>query len=188
MILLLLGLALWWVSHLFPLVARPKRNELAARMGEGPYKGVFALVSLGAVALMVIGYQRSDFEYLYDPPEWGVHLNNLLMLIAVALMGAGSSKSRVKRMIRHPMLTGVIVWAVAHLLVNGDLSSILLFGGLAAWAVAAMFATNARDGAWERPQGGSMAGDIRLGVISVGVFVVIAVIHGYVIGVWPFPG
>jgi hypothetical protein len=110
------------------------------------------------------------------------------MLIAVALMGAGSSKSRIKRMIRHPMFTGVIVWAAAHLLVNGDLSSVLLFGGMGAWAIVAWFAANARDGAWVRPAGGSVAGDIRLAVISVVVYAVIGVIHGYVLGVWPFPG
>ena len=188
MILLLLGVALWWITHLFPMVARPTRNSFAEKMGEGPYKGVYSLVTLGAVALMVIGYRASDFVFVYDPPGWGVHLNNLLMFVAVALTGAKNSKSRIKGLIRHPMLTGVTVWAAAHLLVNGDLSSVLLFGGVGVWSVVAMFASNARDGLWVRPTGGTIAGDIRLAIISVVVFAVIAAIHGYALGVWPFPG
>lgn len=188
MALLLLGLLIWWVSHLFPLVARARRDDLAGRFGEKRYKGLFALVTLAGVALMVIGYRMSDFEPVYDPPGWGVHLNNLLMLAAVALMGARGSKSRLRGAIRHPMLTGVLVWAVAHLAANGDLSSVLLFGGLALWAVVAVFATNARDGVWVRPEGGTLAGDVRLGVISVVVYAVLAAIHGYALGVWPFPG
>lgn len=188
MTLLTLGLAIWWVTHLFPLLARDRRDRVAARLGETPYKSLFSLVTLGAIALMVVGYKASDFVHVYAAPGWGVHLNNLLMLAAVALLGAGHSKSRIKRVIRHPMLLGVIVWAVAHLLVNGDLSSLLLFGGLAAWALVAIFATNARDGGWARPEGGTLAGDIRLGVITIAVYAILAALHGYAFGVWPFPG
>ena len=188
MTLLVIGVLLWWVTHLFPLMARPTRNRMAAAMGENAYKGVYSLVTLAIVLLIGFAFAWAPFEPVYLPPAWGVHANNLLMLFAVAGLGAAHSKSRIRKVVRHPMLWGVVLWAVAHLLANGDLAGLILFGGLGLWAIAAMFATNARDGAWTPPEGLSAAGDIRLAVISVVVFAVIGAIHFYLFGVWPFGG
>ena len=91
---------------------------------------------------------------VYDPPAWGIHLNNLAMFFAVALMGAGQSKGHARAWLRHPMLTGVLVWAFAHLLVNGDAASLILFGWMAVWALASMALINAREPAWVRPAPG----------------------------------
>jgi uncharacterized membrane protein len=187
MTLLILGLALWWVSHMFPLVARPRRDAVVARIGEGPWKGLFSLVSLAAIALMVIGYQNAAFVNVWFPPVWGVHLNNLLMLIAVGLLGASHSKGNAKRFVRHPMLLSVVVWAIAHLLVNGDLASLVLFGGTGVWAVFAIFATNARDGAWVKPEPKPVKKDLILVGITLVAFSVFSGIHAW-LGVWPFPG
>ena len=85
------------------------------------------------------------------------------------------------------MLTGMIVWAVAHLLVNGDWASVVLFGTLAIWAVAEMLVINAKEPVYHRFEGGSMGGTVRLCVITLVVFAVIAGIHAW-IGYWPFPG
>ena len=85
------------------------------------------------------------------------------------------------------MLTGVVVWAVAHLLVNGDAQSVVLFGGLAVWAVAEMLVINATAGPWVRPEPGPAKGDIRLIVIALVLYGVIAAIHTW-LGYWPFPG
>lgn len=187
MTLLILGLALWWATHLFPIVARPTRDGLVAGIGEGPYKGVYSLVSLGAIVLMVIGYQNAAFTNLWFPPAWTTHLNNLLMLVSVALLGASHSKGNAKRFVRHPMLLSVAVWAVAHLLVNGDLASLILFGGVGAWAVVAIYATNARDGAWVRPEPKPVKKDLILVGITIVAFLVISAIHFW-LGVSPFPG
>ena len=136
---------------------------------------------------MVIGFRTSDFVPVYDPPAWTRHLNNLLMVVAVVLFGLGSSKSRLRGTLRHPMLLGMLTWAVAHLLVNGDQSSVILFGLLGLWAIVEMVVINRSEPAPAPFTGGSLAGDIRLAVISAVVFAVIAAIHTW-LGYWPFPG
>jgi hypothetical protein len=136
---------------------------------------------------MVWGYRRAALEPIYTPPAWGWHLNNLLMLGAVALLGMGQSKGRARSWLRHPMLTGVAVWALAHLLVNGDLASVVLFGGLGLWAVAEMGLINAAAPAWVRPEPGPWTGDLRLALIAVAAYALIGLIHGW-LGPWPFPG
>lgn len=188
MTLMILGLALWCAGHLFPILAPEARAAAAARLGRGPYRGVFALVAVVAVVLMVVGYRQAEVVNLWFPPAWTVHLNNLMMLIAVFLIGAKHAKSSAKHYVRHPMLLGVVVWALAHLIVNGDLASLVLFGGLLVWAVVAMLGSSARDGAWVRPPKGDMAGLIRHLAITLVVFAVIVGIHGPLLGVRPLPG
>ena len=83
----------------------------------------------------VIGYQQADFIEVWSPPRWTMHLNNLMMLLAVFLIGAKDAKSSAKHFIRHPMLAAVKVWALAHLLANGDVASVMLFGAFLAWGV-----------------------------------------------------
>lgn len=182
MTLLVLGLLLWVAGHFFKRVL-PGIREGMGNAG----RGVAAVVILAGLVLMVIGYRGAYTDLAYVPPTWGIHLNNLLMLGAVILFGMGNSKGRMRSWLRHPMLTGVIVWAVAHLLVNGDWASVVLFGGLGAWAVAEILVVNARSPAWQRPEPGPASGDIKLIVISVVVFAVIAAIHNW-LGYWPFPG
>jgi len=187
MTVMILGLGLWWASHLFPVYLPGPRAAAIARLGEKPYKGLFALVSLGALALIVIGYRQADFVPVWTPPGWTIHLNNLLMVIAVFLMDAGKFNSFARHAIRHPMLTAVKIWAFAHLLVNGDAASVLLFSSILAWAVVAMLGSNARDGAWQRPPKGNRAGLIRHLGFTVVVFAVIVAIHGPLLGVYTFP-
>ncbi|WP_114284379.1 NnrU family protein [Candidatus Halocynthiibacter alkanivorans] len=182
MILLVLGVLLWSAVHSFKRFA----PEARARLGD---KGK-ALVALGVVAglvLIVTGFRSADFVEVYQPQSWARHLNNLLMLVAVALMGLGKSKSRLRAAIRHPMLSGVIVWGVAHLLVNGDLASLVLFGSMIVWAFVEMRLINASELRGARYKDGSKAGDIRLAAITVAVFAVITSIHTW-LGYWPFPG
>ncbi len=187
MTLMILGLGLWWASHLFPIYLPERRAAALKRMGEKLYKSFFAMVALTAVVAMVEGYQQAPFEPVWAPPLWTMHLNNLLMLLAIFLFIAKFAKSGVQRYIRHPMLAGMKLWAVAHLIVNGDLASIVLFGGLLAWAVVAMVGSSRRDGAWERPARGGIAALVRHGVITVVVFLAIVGIHGLLFGVYTFP-
>lgn len=187
MTLLYIGIALWCGAHLFKRVLPAARAGLTDRLGEGPAKGVVAAVLLLSLVLMVVGYRGAEFSPVYTPKAGAGHLNNLLMLVAVIMLGAGKSKGRMRSWLRHPMLTGVIVWSGAHLLVNGDYASVVLFGALAVWAVVEMTMINYAEGDWKRPEPGPVKGDIRLLVISLVVYAVIAGIHS-ALGYSPFLG
>lgn len=186
MFLLILGLALWYATHLLKPAFPTERAALGTRFGEGAMRGTMALLTLLAVALMVIGYQRAEVINVWFPPAWTVHLNNLLMVLAILLLGGSAPLSPIRRFTRHPMLNAVKTWAVAHLLVNGDLASIVLFGALLIWAVIAMIALNRRDGKpvqeyeWTGPRW------LRLIGLSAVAFAVVTAIHTW-LGVWPFP-
>ena len=180
MVYLVLGLILWTAAHLFKRVA----PEARAAIGNAG-KGVVAAAVLGALVLMVVGYQRADFVNLWFPPAWTVHLNNLLMLVSVFVYGMSATKGRLRGRLRHPQLTAVKIWAVAHLLVNGDLASLVLFGGLLAWAVVEVIVIN-RSEVWVRPEPGPARKDAVLLAITVVMFAVITGIHTW-LGVWPFP-
>ena len=182
MTLLILGIVLWWVAHLFKRIAPVQR----AALGD-PGKGLVALALAISVVLMVIGYRGADFVPVYMPLPGMGHLNNLLMLISVFLFGVGGTKGSLYPRMRHPMLIGTVVWSVAHLLVNGDLASILLFGGIGLWAVVAMAAIN-RAGPWTRPTDGrGVKGDLMNLAGTVVLFAVIAGIHIW-LGHNPFIG
>lgn len=187
MTLLILGLVLWTLAHGVKIHAPARRAALAADYGEGVVKGAFALAILASVALMVVGYQRADFVNLWVPPAWTTHLNNLLMVIAVAVYSAGAIPGHVRAWVRHPQLAGVKIWALAHLLVNGDLASVVLVGGLLAWAVVAMIAINKRDGKPAKPAPGPLKWDALHAGVTVVAFGAISWVHNW-LGVWPYPG
>ncbi|EKE45590.1 NnrU family protein [Oceaniovalibus guishaninsula JLT2003] len=186
MTLLVLGVALWWATHLFKRVAPGARQAMQMRLGNGS-KGIFALLLVVSVVLMVLGYRRADFIPVYYPPEWGVHVTDLAMYFAIALFGLGHSKSPLRAKLRHPQLTGFSVWAASHLLVNGDLASLILFGGLLVWALVEIPLINARVTDYVPYSNGTTAGTVRLAVIAAVLYVIIATIHTW-LGVWPFPG
>ena len=182
MIWIVLGVLLWTSAHYFKRLAPDMRASLG-----NPGKGIVAVLLVGAIVLMVIGYKAADDVLLWDLGGWAFNVNNALMLMAVAFFGTGNSKSRLRENIRHPMLTGFLVWVVAHLLVNGDLASLALFGGLGLWALGAIALINRAESEYEPWQGGTRQGDIRLVIISIAVFAVIVGVH-YLIGPSPFPG
>ncbi|NNE80749.1 MAG: hypothetical protein HKN18_10810 [Silicimonas sp.] len=176
MTLLILGLVLWTAAHFFKRLAPDARAALQDRMGDGA-RGVIAGLILLSVVLMVIGYRGATGEFFWGRSAATVGINNLLMLVSVALFGLGSSKSRLRAHMRHPMLWGLVTWAAAHLLVNGDTPSFVLFGWLAIWALAEMQLINRAEPDYVPFEGGSAAGDIRLAIISLVVLAVIAGIH-----------
>ena len=186
MALLILGLALWWATHLFKPMAPARRRALGERFGDGPVKAAIAVLSLLAIALMVVGYRQAEFVNVWFPPPWTVHINNLLMLLAVILFAGSAPRSPVRRFTRHPQLNGVKTWAVAHLIVNGDLASIVLFGGLLAWAVVAMIAINRRDGKSPKEYEWTAARWARTLIVSLVVFAVIVALHTW-LGRYPLP-
>ena len=182
MLLLILGLILWIGAHLFKRIAPGKRAEMGAK-GRGP----IALTILASVALMVLGYRAAEYVPVYTPIPGMGHLNNLLMLGAVFLFGVGNAKGLLADKIRHPMLTGMVVFTCAHLLVNGDLASVILFGGLGLWALAEMVVINRAEAAWDRPAPGTIRGDIKNAVITLVIYAVVTGIHIW-LGHNPFMG
>lgn len=130
MIWLVLGVLLWSGAHLFKRAAPDARAKLGDKG-----RGLIALLLLGSVVLMVIGYRSADGTVYWGRNPALTGINNLLMLFSIYLFAADGMKTRITRVIRNPQLTAFKVWAVAHLLVNGDVPSFVLFGGLLIWAV-----------------------------------------------------
>ncbi|TNF58168.1 MAG: hypothetical protein EP307_12635 [Rhodobacteraceae bacterium] len=145
--LLLAGLALWTGAHVFKRVAPERR----AGLGDA-FKGVVAVAVVASIVLMVMGYGRADGAFFWGRNAALTGINNLLMLFAVYLYAASGMKTAITRRIRHPQLTAVKVWALAHILVNGDMASFVLFGGLLAWAVWEVILIN-RQTDWTPPAG-----------------------------------
>lgn len=183
--LLLSGVVLWSVMHFLPAGARGLRGNIVSAVGEGPWKGIVALALVVAIALIVIGWRSITPSPVYTPPSIGAVLMTPLMILAVILLGAANATTNIKRFVRHPMLTGVAVWAGAHLMTNGDDRSLVLFGGLGLWAVIMIAFINKRDGAREKPEAVPPAGEIKLFVISAVVLVVLLFAHPYFAGVPP---
>ncbi|MEO1601034.1 MAG: NnrU family protein [Pseudomonadota bacterium] len=187
MFLLVLGMALFVLAHGLKIHAPSSRERFVGQMGEMPVRGAAAVAIFASVVLIVLGYQQAPFVNIWTPPAWATHLNNLLMVIAIGVFIAGTFKSHIRHWIRHPQITGVKIWAVAHLLVNGDLASIILFGGMLGWAVAAMIGVNKRDGKGPKPAAGTMKGNLIHAGVTVALVIGVALAHNWA-GVWPFAG
>lgn len=181
MLLLILGVALWTGAHFFKRLAPDAR----AKMGEKG-RGPIALALLVSVVLMIIGYRMADGAVWWGRHPATVGINNLLMLLSIYLFAASGMKTWITSKTRHPQLNAFKVWAIAHLLVNGDLASVILFGGLLAWAVVQMILINKAEPDWVRPAGPFPRNkEIRAAVGAVVVYAVIVVIHT-LLGYFPF--
>ncbi|WP_072395715.1 NnrU family protein [Hyphomicrobium sp. CS1GBMeth3] len=139
MLPLILGLLLFFAVHLVP-TSPSLRAGLVERFGEGAYKVGFAVLSLVGFVLIVYGYHKLQVmpgknPILWDPPTWTRHIAYLLMVPALIFLVAAFVPSRIRSALKHPMLAAIKTWALAHLLVNGDLGSLVLFGSFLAFAV-----------------------------------------------------
>lgn len=172
MIYLVLGVLVWSLAHFFKRLA--PRNRAA--MGDAG-KAVVAVGVLAGLVLMVIGYQRAETVFFWGRHPATVGINNLLMILSVYLFAAAGMKTALARRMRHPMLAGVKAWALAHLLVNGDLASFVLFGGLLAWAVAEVIVINRTQPDWSRPEPAPARKEVIAVVASVVLYAVIAAVH-----------
>ncbi len=189
MALLILGVLEWSFVHWLKRLAPGLRASLSARMGDAS-NGVIAFLLVLSVVLMVIGYRQMDFIPVWEPPSFFRHINNLLMLLAFYCFGASARKTDrvwLGTKLRHPQLTGFIIWAVAHLLVNGDLASLILFGGLLGWAVISIIMINRATGPWTPPPQAPVKSEIVLVVITLVLFSIVAVVHT-LLGYSPFGG
>ncbi|UWQ99018.1 NnrU family protein [Rhodobacteraceae bacterium S2214] len=180
MIYILAGLILWSGVHFWKRIAPKER----AKFGDKG-KGIVALGSVAGIVLMVIGYKVADGTFYWGRSPAMTGINNLLMLFAFYLFAASGAKTRVTKAIRHPQLTAVLVWSVAHILVNGDSPSFLLFGGMAAWAIAEMLVINRAEGPRGPYHEVPIKKEITAVIATVVVFLVVATIH-ILLGYNPF--
>lgn len=191
MLLLILGLALFLGMHGFTM-ARGQREMMMKRFGEGGYKGVYTLVSLLGFVLIIYGFQlyrSGGMIPVWSPPLWMGHLALLLTLPIFILLASTNSGGRIHAAVKHPMLLAVKIWATAHLLANGDLGSILLFGGFLAWAVMARISLKRRAGVTVPAASGFTQRDwIAIGAGLVLWFVFARWLHPLLIGVAAWPG
>ncbi|MEL6472845.1 MAG: NnrU family protein [Pseudomonadota bacterium] len=171
MALLILGMASFMVVHLFAAFrTREAGQGLRNSLGEGPYMGLFSLLSIASLALIVYGYGAArPAPILYQPPVALQHLNLVLMLIAMIVLAAAYTPTGyIKRAVKHPMVLAVKIWAVGHLLANGELNSVILFGGFLIYGVLSRIAAKRRGDNGPGPDAAvSLTGDIA--AIAVGL-------------------
>ncbi len=179
-IILYIGIFLFCLIHLFPAAFSGRRQVIVGKIGEKPFKGIFSLLTVLSIVIIVIGWRSSDFESIYSPPEWGRMATAPLMLLTFFLF---ISSGNIKRLIRHPQLTSVILWAVAHLLSNGDKRSVVLFSSLAIWAAVDMYFLNRRDGKWQKPDVVPFSADVKAVLIALVIYIGVSFAHVYIAGV-----
>ena len=139
MIILIIGVILFFGVHLLSY-ARPWRARLITRLGEGPYKGIYSLISAIGLGLIIWGYFRTRAgpaaaDIIYWPPAWGRHVTMLLVLLAMISIAIFIFKGKLRLWLRNPMSIGVALWAAGHLLSNGRLASVIMFGAFLLYAL-----------------------------------------------------
>jgi uncharacterized membrane protein len=180
-LVLVLGIALFAGGHWVKRLA-PARRAVWGDKG----KGVLSLIMLLGVVAMVIGYRNAGFVNVWVPPAFMTHIANLLILIGFWFFALSSINGTMAARVRHKQLTGVKAWAVAHLLVNGDLASIILFGGMLAWAVVSVILINRANRAWDRPSNTSVLKDVIAFGVGAVLYGIVAWVHTW-LGYYPFP-
>ncbi len=191
MLVLLLGLVIFLGTHAFTM-ARTSRSNAIASLGPRGFRIAYAALSLIGFAMIVYGfvqYRATGWINIWYPPVWTKHLALLLNLPIFVLLAATNSGGRIHAAVKHPMLLAIKIWATAHLISNGDLGSILLFGGFLAWAVMARISLKRRAGVRMIAASGFTSRDwIAIGAGLVLWFVFARWLHPLLIGVAVWPG
>jgi len=191
MSMLILGLVLFLGPHSLRILADDWRGRQVARLGEGPWKGIYSLVSIAGFVVLIWGFglARQQPVLLYSPPLWLRHANALFTLAAFILVAAAYvPRNHLKAKLGHPMYAGIKVWALGHLLATGMLHDVVLFGALLAWAIAGFISGRRRD----RRNGvvypaGTVLGDVLAVAIGAAAWAAFAFwLHARWIGVAPF--
>jgi uncharacterized membrane protein len=190
MVWLVVGLLVFLGVHSTRVFADGWRSSTIARVGEGPWKGVYSVVSIAAFVLLVWGYGQARQQVpLWFPPPFTRHVTALLMVpVFVLFLAAYVPHNGIKARLHHPQLLSVKLWALAHLVANGNLADVLLFGGLLVWAILAYRAARQRDAASGKvyPPGKASMTVVTVvaGLVLYGVFVM--GLHVWLFGVRPF--
>ena len=168
-LILILGLLVFLATHVF-VTMREARAATIARLGLMTYRALFSIVSLGSLALIVWGYSNSPWIQAWSPPAFMRHITIGLMLLASIALVAYFIPSHIKAWLKHPLLVAAKTWALAHLLSNGDLASIIMFAVFLAWGVYARIAAKKRgDAGFTTPPAG-WTNDIIVVVVGVVVY------------------
>ena len=190
---LVLGLVIFLGLHSTRIVADGGRAKAIARLGEGPWKGIYSLLSLVGFALIIWGFGQARWNAvaLWTPPIWTRHVNILLMLISLILIGAYIfKKSHIAVAVHHPMVWGVAIWAAGHLIANGSAADLLLFGAFLVWAGADLGSAYGRDArnsvVYPEPKWGATIGAVALGVVLW--IALLGGLHLWLFGVSPMAG
>ena len=186
MLLFITGLILFFAVHSISIISDSWRDDMAQRLGVRPWRVLHGLASLGGLVLLVWGYgiARNVPVVLYTTPDWLRHVNFFLMLFVFPLLLAVFLPGRIKTAVKYPAFTAVKIWAFAHLLVNGALADVLLFGCFLAWAVAGRISMKHRR---PRPAPGfpeTAANDLIAVMVGLGIYALfLFILHSRLIGV-----
>ena len=188
LLVMILGLVLFLGIHTLTTQRDARAALIKALGGEGTYKALYGLMALVGLALIVWGfahYRAGEFRQIWHPPTFLKHLNIALMLPAVILVVAAYMRGRIYEKVKHPMLAGVKLWAFGHLLANGDLGGIILFGSFLGWAVFDRISLKRRADAGGPPiPVGGVANDVIAVVVGIVAFLALAfAFHPVVIGI-----
>jgi uncharacterized membrane protein len=186
MSLLIAGILLFTIVHVAPAASPAARARLIERLGDGPYRGLFSVVIVASLVLIVFGWRAATATSVYGPPVDGGPVITTIVFAAFVLFVTSKARSNYRRFVRHPQMMAVILWSVAHLLVNGDSRSVLLFGGLGAWAAAEIILCNKRDGKWRKPEVVPLSADITVAGIAGVAFAAFFFLHKALFGVLPY--
>ena len=143
MILMIAGTILFFGIHALPFHTG-WRNTLINKTGEKPYKGIFSLVALTGLLLIGLGYSTANYHEIWPPVEHARSIALIIMPLTFILLASANMKSHIRRLLKHPMSIGIMLWSGAHLLANGDQASILLFGSFFIYALISMISAEMR--------------------------------------------
>lgn len=194
MLVFIVGLVLFIGVHLVRVLAPGFRTSVIETRGAMTWKGLYSVVSLISFAILVYGYSLARLSesniYIWSPPRWTAHLNMTLMLFSIIFLVASQVPAgRIARAVKHPMVLGVKIWALAHLMVNGSLVDMILFSAFLAWGVVLRinYARGERAGTLAPRAFAGGRNDAIVLVISAILYVaILMVLHTYFIGVSPF--
>jgi uncharacterized membrane protein len=178
---LIAGLIVFFGVHVVPMFPEFK-GSLQSRFGEMRFKGIYSLVSLTGFALILLGYSQAEFRPVFSPPVWAPLIAYLTMPISFCLLVAAYVPNNFRRVIRNPMLSAVLIWALVHLIANGDLASVLLFGLFGLYAIVDIISVNRRSPA-ETPAKQPLLKDVLVLAIGFAAFWIVRYFHAALFGV-----
>lgn len=182
MTLLYAGLGLFLAIHVLPTLGG-LRTRFVAALGEQAWKLVHSAVSAAGIVLIVLGWRRAPLDVLYEPPAWGRAAVFILMLPVLYLLIGRRIGTNLKRFTAHPMLWALTLWAGAHLLANGEMRAVVLFGTLGAYALFAMWSQESRGVAKRATERWPWSSEFRAGAATIAVYAVLVAAHRWIGGV-----
>ena len=184
MIYLFTGIMSWSLVHLLTVTKHDLRAKIIAKIGTIGYRLLFSIIVIGSLALIVYGWRQDEgLEIYYDIYSYGIVPALVLMIFACVLVATSFVKSNFNRKFRRPLLSGFSIWAIAHLLMNGDGRSLLLFAGMLVWSQLMIAFLNRRDGVWVNDQKYLPHQGAKVFCIGLLIFIGLVFLHPYITGI-----